>query len=893
VNHLFLRRGELISILIALVMLLAIGIFSGLDWYEYRQNRNEVLASREVFENVNTLLLAVTDAETSERGFLLTGDAAHLDLYESASRKIPQEMEILENATAQDTYLSSRVRRLRALIAAKLDEMGRVIELRKQDNPEGSLAIVRNGQGKALMDTIRQVVEEIHGQESGVINGRSLIVRAHSDRSHLVAITSSAALLVLLGLGAITISKATERREQLIADLDKERNQTAEVRDLLQTTLSSIGDAVLVTDSRGRITFLNRVAEALTGWRAEEAQGRPAEEIFPVVHEDTRVPVESRVGQVLAEGKVVDSKTSAILRRKDGSEIPIDESGAPIRTVSGEILGVVLVFRDVTSRRAAERERERLLADAERSRADAEQQRSHLHSLFLQAPAMINIHRGPRHVFELAHPLTKELLGGRDVTGRPAAEVIPEHEYLRLLDEVFESGRPAAIQQMEVRSARPDGGVNGESGGHDVYLNCVFCPWREPDGTVAGVMTLATDITEQVRSRQAMEATQERLRETAKLESLGVLAGGIAHDFNNLLVGIMGNASLALEGLPTWEPSRGMIENVIKASERAAALTRQMLAYSGKGRFVLTRVDFSALVEDLLPLIRSSMPGAVVIRTELAAGLPPVEGDSSQLQQVFMNLAINASEACEGESGMVTIVTAREEVDESHARPAFGLPALQSGSYIRLEVADNGCGMDESTVAKIFDPFFTTKFTGRGLGLSAVLGIIRAHKGTIRVSTEPGRGSSFQVLFPAALSESKLPAEDRPKVHTANGKGTILVVDDEEMVRNMARATLEHYGYRVVEAASGENAVGIFEERSADIDAVILDLTMPAMSGESTLGHLKRIKPAVPVVLSSGYNEAEATRRFHGEDLAGFLQKPYTALALAERVRLLLNGRKN
>jgi len=264
------------------------------------------------------------------------------------------------------------------------------------------------------------------------------------------------------------------------------------------------------------------------------------------------------------------------------------------------------------------------------------------------------------------------------------------------------------------------------------------------------------------------------------------------------------------------------------------------------------------------------------------------------LQQVFMNLAINAAEACDAESGVVTIVTAHEDVDESHARPAFGLPALQPGSYVSLKVTDNGCGMDEATVAKIFDPFFTTKFTGRGLGLSAVLGIIRAHKGTIRVDSGLGRGSTFQVLFPAAPKQSRRFPAEVPKTRTAPaGSGTILVVDDEEMVRKMARATLEHYGYDVVEAENGESAVGIFEDRSSAIHAVILDLTMPVMSGESTLNHLRRINPAVPVVLSSGFNEAEATRRFNGDELAGFLQKPYTALALAERVKVVLNGKKN
>jgi len=355
-------------------------------------------------------------------------------------------------------------------------------------------------------------------------------------------------------------------------------------------------------------------------------------------------------------------------------------------------------------------------------------------------------------------------------------------------------------------------------------------------------------------------------------------------------VGIMGNASLAHDMLPPSSPARELIENTIRASERAAALTRQMLAYSGKGRFVLTTVNLSGLVEEMLPLIRSSIPRSVTVRTRLADDLPVLEGDCPQLQQVFMNLAINAAEACGPEGGEVTITTSQREVDERQIRSAFGLPEPAPGAYLALVVEDTGCGMDEATKEKIFDPFFTTKFTGRGLGLSAVLGIIRAHKGAITVESEPGRGSTFQVLFPAAL-EAKPATPELPGPQREPGTGTIMVVDDEEMVRAMARAALQRFGYTVVEAANGEIAVRIFREKSERIDAVVLDLTMPVMGGEAALRHFKAIDPRVPVILSSGFDEAEATVRFYGDDLAGFLKKPYSAAMLAAQVRAALSGR--
>ena len=876
-RHLILKRSELISIAIALVMLLAIAAFTALDWAEYRQNRDEVLAARNVFEHTNLLLLAITDAETGERGYLLTGDETYLAPYRRAQETIPRELGVMDHAETKPAQ-RARVLQLRGLIEERVGLLGTAVDARQRGDVTTSMDIVRSGQGAELMTSIRRVAGELHDEESTLINSRSAQVRENTERAHIITLLGCATLLVLLGMGAMNIAAAAARREHLIADIENERGQTAEVRDLLQTTLASIGDAVLVTDSHGRVTFMNRIAESLTGWKAADAIGKGEASVFSIVDEITRRPEASPVQAVLGSNEVVARSNHVVLLAKDGREIPIDDSGAPIRSQAGSTLGVVVVFRDVTSRRTAEREREQLLADAWRARADAERQRSHLHSLFQQAPAIINIFRGPDHVYELQHPLAVKLRGEENLTGTSAREGERDSEYVRILDEVYASGEPRSVVEYPVDAADTP-----------LYFNYICCPWREADGSVAGVMTLAVDVTEQVHIRRAMEATEEKLRETAKLESLGVLAGGIAHDFNNLLVGIIGNASLALESLgANAGPVRGMIGDVLRAGERAALLTRQMLAYSGKGRFVVESVNLTSLVEEMLPLIQGSVPKTVAVRKQLAEDLPSIEADPAQMQQVFMNLAINAAEACEERQGLVGISTSLQSIDEDYVRATFGIAEIEPGDYVVLEVSDNGIGMDEGTRAKIFDPFFTTKFTGRGLGLSAVLGIIRAHKGAVKVYSEPGKGSTFRVLFPTG---TKRPAESEPACARSAGEapsGTVLLVDDEEMVRRIANAALDQLGYRVIEASNGVEAVDLFRRRRYDIDLVILDLTMPLMTGEETLRKLRAIDPDVTVILSSGFNETDATRHFEGRGLAGFLQKPYTLTRLSERLQAAL-----
>jgi CheY-like chemotaxis protein len=377
------------------------------------------------------------------------------------------------------------------------------------------------------------------------------------------------------------------------------------------------------------------------------------------------------------------------------------------------------------------------------------------------------------------------------------------------------------------------------------------------------------------------------MRDVQKLESLGVMAGGIAHDFNNLLMVILGNADLALLRLPPESPVRGNLDDIGRAARQAADLCRQMLAYSGKGRFVLETLDLSAVVREMAHILRVSISKKATLRHEFPEHLPAVEADASQIRQVVLNLLTNASEALGDQSGVISITTGSQMCDRAFlAGSILGADAVE-GLYVFLEVSDTGCGMDAATLERIFDPFFSTKFTGRGLGLAAVLGIVRGHKGVLRVYSELGKGSRFEVLLPVA-GRPQVREKRAPGTEAWRGTGTILLIDDEEMVRTTVREMLTWLGFDVLVAADGQEAIETFRARAETVTCILLDLTMPRMSGEETFREFRRIRQEVPVILCSGYNEQDVTQRFVGQGLAGFVQKPYTLANLQEALQRVL-----
>jgi CheY-like chemotaxis protein len=377
------------------------------------------------------------------------------------------------------------------------------------------------------------------------------------------------------------------------------------------------------------------------------------------------------------------------------------------------------------------------------------------------------------------------------------------------------------------------------------------------------------------------------MQQAQKLESLGILAGGIAHDFNNLLTAILGHANLALMDLAPESPARESLREIDKASSRAAELCRQMLAYAGKGRFVVEPINLSRLVEELTRMLHVSISKKVLLRCQLAEGLPAVDADSAQLRQLAMNLVINAADAIGDADGVITISTGTMQCDENSLLGGQLTAPPVPGQYVYLEVIDTGCGMDAKTQAMIFDPFFTTKFAGRGLGLAAVLGIVRSHRGALKVESEPGRGTTFRVLFPASTKDAALTKSDGNSPPW-RGKGTILLVDDEEPVRNVTNKILERSGFAVLRAGDGLEAIELFRAHSSEIVCVLLDLAMPRMDGEATFKELRRIQPQVRVILASGYSDQEISQRFQNAGLAGFIEKPYRVETLRAKLREVL-----
>jgi two-component system cell cycle sensor histidine kinase/response regulator CckA len=455
-------------------------------------------------------------------------------------------------------------------------------------------------------------------------------------------------------------------------------------------------------------------------------------------------------------------------------------------------------------------------------------------------------------------------------------------------------------------------------------------PVKNDKGKTVGAVGVVIDITTRKRLEEEQRSLAQKLQHAQKLESLAALAGGIAHDFNNLLVGVLGNADLAVSEISTTSSANSYLEEIRAASLSAKALTTQMLAYSGKGRFLVEPTNLNEVVESMSHLIEVSCSKKAYLNFNLVPDLPLVSVDVNQIRQLVMNLATNASEAIGDKNGMVTIATGTIDADKTYLATTEVHDQLREGVYVYIEVADTGGGMDAATKAKLFDPFFSTKFAGRGLGLAASLGIVRGHNGTIKVYSELGKGSTFMVLFPASdasaknsaprkerkkevaaaaaefahshegvadehatpeperpipaiaeSAESLPPVRSRTRTKTATishidpASRTILIVDDDEAIRRVAGLMLSKKGFTVLTAADGQEGLDTFREQQDKIDLVLLDLTMPVLNGEELFRELRRIDPNVRVLLASGYSEEEATKRFAGRGLSGFVRKPF------------------
>jgi PAS domain S-box-containing protein len=567
------------------------------------------------------------------------------------------------------------------------------------------------------------------------------------------------------------------RVEERTAELHVELEERKKVEDALRlsqrrwvTTLASIGDAVIATDKAGMITFMNRVAEELTGWRHEDAIMKPVARVFHIVGRETRQKVDDPVATVLRDGVVVGLANNTILIRKDGTEVPIDDSGAPIRSREGESMGAVLIFRDITERVQREEERKRYREELE----------------------------------------------------------------LRVQE------RTSELQKA-----------------YD---------------------TLETETEERAR-------LEDQLRQAQKMEAIGTLAGGIAHDFNNILAGIIGFTEMALEDLTPDSQVYRYMEYVLKGGYRARDMVRQILAFSRRTGQEKTPIAVSQVVEESLKLLRPALPSTVEIQKRLQHVQDTILADPVQLHQIIMNLCSNAAHAMRDGGGVLRITLSDADITgEEGGR----YPDLKPGTYLQLSVSDTGCGIAPDVIDRIFDPFFTTKAPGEGtgMGLSVVHGIVNSHGGNVIVYSEPGKGSTFHVYLPKTEIAAAVTPESLSAIE--GGHECILFVDDEEVLVELNTQRLEGLGYSVVAAMNGADALETFAAEPARFDLVITDYTMPHMTGVDLAGKLLEVRPDIPIILSSGFNEKAEPETIRQAGIKAFITKTAGKRELAELIRQVL-----
>jgi PAS domain S-box-containing protein len=680
----------------------------------------------------------------------------------------------------------------------------------------------------------------------------------------------------------------------LFRNLKQQEESLRASEEWLRVTLSSIGDAVIATDTAGNITFMNVVAEKLTGWTLADAGTKPVQEVFNIINEQTRMEVENPITKALREGMIVALANHAILIRKDGTEVPIDDSAAPIRDGNGKTVGVVLIFRDITERKRAE--------DILR------ENREQLSAVFdgvSETLMLVDIDGNILAANKLAAQRLNK--GKTDFVGKNLYDLIPVQFYER---------RKEQISEM-VRTKKP---VKFQDAFKDNFFELTFYPVFDVHGEVRQFVSFALDIAERKKAEEALQKayasleervqertfelseayetlqrevdehkkTAEHLVRVQKLEALGTLAGGIAHDFNNILAGIIGFTEMVLEDINPDGPEYKRLGLALKGANRGRDLVKQILTFSRQTTQDRKPLAFKQVVEEGLKLLRPTLPSTIEIISTSSVDNDTVLADSVQMHQILMNLCMNAAHAMREKGGILNINIAEASLSESNPAP---VPAMRPGKYVELKVSDTGCGMEPEVLERIFDPFFTTKQQGEGtgLGLSVAHGIIKSHGGYVTVESEPGKGTVFHIYLPN-IEKQKRP-EDGDQLTVIRGKERILFVDDEDILIELNKQRLSRLGYEVVATTSSTNALDIFRKEPDKFDLVITDYTMPNLTGMDLAAELLKIRATIPIILCTGHSETVSPEQAKESGIKAFLMKPLAKQELATAIRRVLDVR--
>jgi PAS domain S-box-containing protein len=633
-------------------------------------------------------------------------------------------------------------------------------------------------------------------------------------------------------------------------------------------------DAIIRFDQEGYIKSWNPMAEQMFGYSEAEARGQLLEDIL--------IPPRLRHAHLShfrrhlqrARGGLMNRRVEGVALCKNGSELAVEFVGSVVK--QGDTPAYVMVLHDISQRKAAEEVLRNSHANLEVQIEARTQELNHLASILEATVNFVGMADLQGHILYV-NPAGKKMVGLKPDIALETLNFKKFHSpkvYKKLHEEIFPRVLKLGVFETNCEFLDQEGKA--------IPTASIFMSLPDKQGKPSRLAVIARDLRNEI-------ALQQQIEHVDRLESLGILAGGIAHDFNNILTAIICNAGIAANKLPSDSPAQKHLHRIEQSSVQAANLCKQMLAYSGKACFVIQSVNLSTLIADMSSLLEVSVDKSVRLEFHLCDQLPAIDIDITQIQQIIMNLIINASEACPKEHGSISVSTGIMHVDKTQLQSSLHQNDVSSGDFVYLRVSDNGCGMTTDTRKKIFDPFFTTKFTGRGLGMSAVLGIVHGHQGLIQLDSTPDKGSTFNIALPISTSNSV--SIDNEPLHEIkpHGSGTVLIIDDEETIREVTSMALSEVGFSIVTAVDGQNGIEVFQQQT-DLVGIILDMTMPRMNGETCFDALHKIDPNVPVILSSGYSEEDAMAKFQSKGLAGFIQKPYKIDAFQ---RLALNCFQN